>query len=80
MCVYVGVRWTETRKLERSPWEGLKEALNVADGKGNKTHRAEKWEGETGSGRGQAGGARVQQGGGKQWMVINQSRVCRNLP
>lgn len=36
--------------------------------------------GETASGRGQTGGARVQQGGGKQWMVINQNRVCRNLP
>lgn len=54
MCVYVGVRWTETGKLERSPWEGLKEALNVADGKGNKTHRTEKWKGgklEVGGGR-----------------------------
>lgn len=36
--------------------------------------------GETGSGKSQTGGARVQQGGGKQWMVINQNRVCRNLP
>lgn len=52
----------------------------MADGKGNKTHRHKSGRGETGSGKGQTGGTRLQQGGGKQWMVINQNRVCRNLP